>query len=136
MIWDGDVDAEHSGNGPQESFSLTQRLMEHQPYRQGGFDGECRIDRLTASPSGGRCVPLSNRLVGEPHRQPTPPNQSCVIVRPIRHTIFCRGDLVAARFVEFVWHGFPHQSVGRPATLPFEHEDRQSGIRLLDTPLC
>jgi hypothetical protein len=127
-----DIDAKHIGNGPQQSFGLTERLVEHQTYRQGSFDGEHRIDRLTASPSRDWCVPLGKRLVGEPHRECAPPDHSCVIVRPIRRTIFCRGDLVAARLVEFVWHGFPHQSVGRPATLPLEHEDRQSGIRLLD----
>jgi hypothetical protein len=41
---------------------------------------------------------------------------------------------VAARFVKLVRHGFLHPSVGGPATLPFEHEDHQSGIRLLDIP--
>src|SRR5215471_15942640 len=117
MIWDGDIDAEHIGNGSQQSFGLTQRLVEHQTYCQGSFDGERRIDQLTASPSGGWCTPLSNRLVGEPHRQCSPPNQSCVIVRRIRHTIFCRGDLVAARFVELVRHGFLLWSVGLPTTL-------------------
>ncbi len=98
------------------------------------LDGERRIDRLTASPSGGSCTPLSDRLIGEPHRQCTPPHQSCVIVRPVRHTIFRRGDFVAARFVELVRHGFLHLGIGRPATLP--PGDRQSGLRSLDVPFA
>jgi hypothetical protein len=35
VIRDGDIDAERIGNGPQQSFGLTQRLMERQPYCQG-----------------------------------------------------------------------------------------------------
>src|SRR5262249_61165105 len=67
VIWDGDVDAEHIGNRPQQSFGLTQWLVERQAYCQGSFDGERRIDWLTASPPGGRGPPLSYPLVGKPH---------------------------------------------------------------------
>ncbi len=100
--------------------------------RKRGLDGYCRIDRLTATPSGGWCTPLSNRLVGEPHRQCTPSHQSCVIVRPVRDTIFRGGDFVATRFVELVRHGFLHRGIGQSATLPFGHQDRQFGLRSRD----
>jgi antirestriction protein ArdC len=42
---------------------------------------------------------------------------------------------VAARLVELVRHGFLHRDMARPATLPFGHQDRQSGLRSLHVPL-
>ena len=121
VVGNCNIDVEQSRNRSQQSFSLTQRLVEHQAKRKRGLDGYCRIDRLTATPSGGWCTPLSDRLVGEPHRQCTPPHQSCVIVRPVRDTIFRGGDFVATRFVELVRHGFLHRGKGQSATLPFGH---------------
>ena len=106
----------------------------HQTDRESGLDGERRIDWLTASPSGGWCTPRSDRLVSKPRCQRTPSHQRRVIVRPVRHTIFRRGEFVATRLVELVGHGFLHRGIGRPATLPSAHPDRQSGLCSLDVP--
>ena len=43
---------------------------------------------------------------------------------------------MAAGLVELIRHGFLHRGMGRSATLPFGHQDRQSGLRSLHVPLA
>src|SRR5271168_5355089 len=69
MIGDGDIDPEHIGDRTQKTFGLTQRLVEHQAKREGGLDGDRRIDWLAAPLSRRRRMPCRHRLLGEPHRQ-------------------------------------------------------------------
>ena len=40
VIGDGDINIEHLDDRPQQTLSLTQRLMKHQAERQAGLDGD------------------------------------------------------------------------------------------------
>ena len=83
------------------SFGLTQRLVEHQTHCQGSLDRQCRIGSADRLAFRWQVQPLGDRLVVVNHTVSAPPShQSRVIVRPVRHTIFRRGDFVAARLVE------------------------------------
>ena len=57
VVGNCDIDVEQSRDRSQQSFSLTQRLVEHQAERKRGLDSYCRIDRLTATRSSRRSVP-------------------------------------------------------------------------------
>src|SRR3954452_14889677 len=48
---------------------------------------------------GGEC------LLGDPKRQAAPPDQSRIIVRPVRHPVAHLRDLVASAGIGFVGHG-------------------------------
>src|SRR5271170_3474639 len=64
VVGNCDLDVEQSRDRSQQSFSLTQRLVEHQAKRKRGLDGYCRIDRLTATLSSRRSVPCRDGLFG------------------------------------------------------------------------
>src|SRR5271170_5546564 len=101
-----DINPERSRDGAQQTFCLTQRLVEHQADRKGSFDRERRIERLTTPLDGSGCVPCSDRLFGEPNRQTASSNQPGIVLRPICHPVFGGWDLVAAAVVELVRHGY------------------------------
>jgi hypothetical protein len=107
------IDVEQSRDRSQQSFSLTQRLVEHQAKRKRGLDGYRRIDRLTATLSRRRSVPCRDGLFGKPNRQLSPPHQRCIIVWPVRHSVSRLGEFVTATLIELVWHGFPNRSMER-----------------------
>jgi hypothetical protein len=101
----------------RQSFSLTQRLVEHQAKRKRGLDGYCRIDRLTTTLSSRRSVPCRDGLFGKPNRQLSPPHQRSIIVWPVRHSVSRLGEFVTATFIELVWHWLPkskHGTTGPP----------------------
>src|SRR5512134_2112171 len=105
VIRDGDSDLEHVGNRSQHALGLTQRLMEYQAQREAGLDSDRRIDRLSAPLSGSRRMPCFHGVLGEPDREAPSPDQRGIVFRPVRHAVFCPGNLVTAAFVEFVRHG-------------------------------
>src|SRR5271163_1609378 len=106
MIRDGDVDPEHIGDRTQKTFGLAQRLVEHQAKRKAGLDGDRRIDWLATPLSGRRRMPCRQRLLGEPHRQASPPYQRGIVFRTVRHPVSGLGKLVATAFGELVRHEF------------------------------
>jgi hypothetical protein len=116
MIGDGDIDPEHIRARTQKTFGLTQRLVEHQTKCEAGLSGDRRIDWLAAPLSGRRRVLCCHRLLGEPHRQPSPSNQRGIVFRPVRHPVSGLGKLVASAFGEFVRHksSQPAAKDGRP----------------------
>jgi hypothetical protein len=119
VVGNCNFDVEQSRDRSQQSFSLTQRLVEHQAKRERGLDGYCRIDRLTATLSSRRSVPCRDGLIGKPNRQLSPPRERCIIVWPIRHSVSRLWELVAATLIELVWHGLPKSKHGTTgATLP------------------
>jgi hypothetical protein len=61
VVGNCNIDVEQSRVRSQQSFSLTQRLVEHQAKRKRGLDGYCRIDRLTATLSSRRSVSCRRR---------------------------------------------------------------------------
>src|SRR3954447_18530529 len=50
-------------------------------------------------------MPGRQRLLGDPERQAAPPDQSRIIIGPVRHPIAHLGDLVAPVGIGFVGHG-------------------------------
>jgi hypothetical protein len=104
MIVDGDIDPEHIGDRTQKTLSLTQQLVEHQARCEAGLNGDRRIDRLAAPLSGRRRMPCRHRLLGEPHRQASRPDQRSIGLRPVGQPLSGPGKLVATAFGEFVRH--------------------------------
>src|SRR6202034_3816556 len=88
VIGDGDVDLEHVGDRSQQTLGLSQRLVEYQAEREARLDGDRRVDRLTAPPSGGRRLPCRDRLLGHPYGQASAPDQRSVVFRPVRDPVF------------------------------------------------
>ena len=79
-------------------------LLENQAYRQGGFDGQVRINGLSSAPAGLLCQPGALGLFGELDRQVAPPLQRSIVFRPIGDTVFGLGKLVTAGFIVLIRH--------------------------------
>src|SRR5882757_8483268 len=105
MIRNSDLDAEKLYDRSERSLNLAQSKVQNQPQCQPGLDRQSGIHRLTAALSGGRSVPSGNGVIGQPNREASPPDQSRVILRPVRHLILRLRYLVTAGLVEFVGHG-------------------------------
>src|SRR5271166_4691730 len=76
--------------------------MEHQAKRESRLDGDRRIDRLAATSSGRRRMPRRDGVRGEPHGEASPPDQSRIIVRPVRDPVSGLQNLVTAALIELV----------------------------------
>jgi hypothetical protein len=70
------------------NLSLSQRLVEYEAEREARLGGNCRVDRLTTSLSGGRRLPCRDRLLGHPHGQSSTLDQRRVVFRPVRDPVF------------------------------------------------
>src|ERR1700751_1111301 len=117
VIRDGDINAEHVGDRSQHTLGLTQRLMEHQAKREARLDGDRRIDRLTASRSGGGGMPCLHGFLGEPHGEDSSPHQRRIVFWPIRHPVPGPRDLMTAALIELVGHGSSKRWGVAPAIL-------------------
>jgi hypothetical protein len=53
-----------------------------------------------------------------------PRHERGIVFRPVRHSVSGLRDLMAAAFVEFVWHGLPRAQGRQPTTLPSGHQPR------------
>src|ERR1700722_9472659 len=54
-------------------------------------------------------MPCGHRLIGEPNRDTSSPNQCGIICRPVRQPVSGLRDLVTAAFVEFIGHLDPRR---------------------------
>ena len=114
------------------AFTLWVRgLFDTNGDRHAKVDCQLRINPLTAPHTVGRRVPCGDGFVGHPHCQASSPDQSRVIIRPVRHPLSGLGNLVATTFVEFVrhWASQSCASEGKPILWPDRQPHHPSDAR-------
>ena len=85
-----EIDAQHPGDRCQEALGLTQRSVEEETERQGGFDGELGILELPAPPADASRCPRGDRVGREPEGDVASPHEGSVVLGPVPDAIRCR----------------------------------------------
>ena len=71
------------------SLGLTQRSVEEETERQGGFDGEIGILELPAPPADASRCPRGDRVRREPEGDVASPHEGSVVLGPVPDAIRC-----------------------------------------------
>ena len=92
-----EIDAQHPEDRCQDALGLTQRSVEDEPERQGGFDGEIGILELPAPPADARRCPRGDRVGREPEGDVASPHEGSVVLGPSsrRDTVSCTSDALS-----------------------------------------
>ena len=85
-----EIDAQHPEDRGQEALGLTQRSVEDETERQGGFDGEIGILELPAPPADASRCPRGDRVRREPEGDVASPHEGSVVLGPVPDAIRCR----------------------------------------------
>ena len=85
-----EIDAQHPEDRCQEALGLTQRSVEDETERQGGFDGEIGILELPAPPADASRCPRGDRVGREPEGDVASPHEGSVVLGPVPDAILCR----------------------------------------------
>ena len=85
-----EIDAQHPEDRCQEALGLTQRSVEEETERQGGFDGEIGILELPAPPADASRCPRGDRVRREPEGDVASPHEGSVVLGPVPDAIRCR----------------------------------------------
>ena len=85
-----EIDAQHPEDRGQEALGLTQRSVEDETERQGGFDGEIGILELPAPPADASRCPRGDRVRREPEGDVALPHEGSVVLGPVPDAIRCR----------------------------------------------
>ena len=85
-----EIDAQHPEDRGQEALGLTQRSVEEETERQGGFDGEIGILELPAPPADASRCPRGDRVGREPEGDVASPHEGSVVLGPVPDAIRCR----------------------------------------------
>ena len=85
-----EIDAQHPEDRCQEALGLTQRYVEDETERQGGFDGEIGILELPAPPADASRCPRGDRVGREPEGDVASPHEGSVVLGPVPDAIRCR----------------------------------------------
>ena len=85
VIGGREIDAQHPDDRCQEALGLTQRSVEDETERQGGFDGEIGILELPAPPADASRCPLGR----EPEGDVASPHEGSVVLGPVPDAILC-----------------------------------------------
>ena len=85
-----EIDAQHPEDRGQEALGLTQRSVEDETERQGGFDGEIGILELPAPPADASRCPRGDRVGREPEGDVASPHEGSVVLGPVPDAIRCR----------------------------------------------
>ena len=85
-----EIDAQHPEDRCQEALGLTQRSVEEETERQGGFDGEIGILELPAPPADASRCPRGDRVGREPEGDVASPHEGSVVLGPVPDAIRCR----------------------------------------------
>ena len=85
-----EIDAQHPDDRCQEALGLTQRYVEDETERQGGFDGEIGILELPAPPADASRCPRGDRVGREPAGDVASPHEGSVVLGPVPDAIRCR----------------------------------------------
>ena len=89
MIGCREIDAQHPEDRCQEALGLTQRSVEDETERQGGFDGEIGILELPAPPADASRCPRGDRVRREPEGDVASPHEGSVVLGPVPDAIRC-----------------------------------------------
>ena len=90
VIGGREIDAQHPEDRGQEALGLTQRSVEDETERQGGFDGEIGILELPAPPADASRCPRGDRVRREPEGDVASPHEGSVVLGPVPDAIRCR----------------------------------------------
>ena len=84
-----EIDAQHPEDRGHEALGLTQRSVEDETERQGGFDGEIGILELPAPPADASRCPRGDRVRREPEGDVASPHEGSVVLGPVPDAIRC-----------------------------------------------
>ena len=84
-----EIDAQHPEDRGQDALGLTQRSVEDETERQGGFDGEIGILELPAPPADASRCPRGDRVRREPEGDVASPHEGSVVLGPVPDAIRC-----------------------------------------------
>ena len=84
-----EINAQHPEDRCQEALGLTQRSVEDETERQGGFDGEIGILELPAPPADASRGPRGDRVGREPEGDVASPHEGSVVLGPVPDAILC-----------------------------------------------
>ncbi len=84
-----EIDAQQPEDRGQEALGLTQRYVEEETERQGGFDGEIGILELPAPPADASRCPRGDRVRREPEGDVASPHEGAVVLGPVPDAIRC-----------------------------------------------
>ena len=85
-----EIDAQHPEDRCQEALGLTQRSVEDETERQGGFDGAIGILELPALPADASRCTRGDRVGREPEGDVASPHEGSVVLGPVPDAIRCR----------------------------------------------
>ena len=85
-----EIDAQPPDDRCQDALGLTQRSVEDETERQGGFDGEIGILELPAPPADASRCPRGDRVGREPEGDVASPHEGSVVLGPVPDAIRCR----------------------------------------------
>ena len=85
-----EIDAQPPEDRCQEALGLTQRYVEDETERQGGFDGEIGRLELPAPPADASRCPRGDRVGREPEGDVASPHEGSVVLGPVPDAIRCR----------------------------------------------
>ena len=88
-VYKGAIRGKQIGNPGQEALGLTQRSVEEETERQGGFDGEIGILELPAPPADASRCPRGDRVGREPEGDVASPHEGSVVLGPVPDAIRC-----------------------------------------------
>ena len=89
VIGGREIDAQPPEDRGQEALGLTQRSVEDETERQGGFDGEIGILELPAPPADASRCPRGDRVRREPEGDVASPHEGSVVLGPVPDAIRC-----------------------------------------------
>ena len=89
VIGGREIDAQPPEDRGQDALGLTQRYVEEETERQGGFDGEIGILELPAPPADASRCPRGDRVGREPEGDVASPHEGSVVLGPVPDAIRC-----------------------------------------------
>ena len=92
-----EIDAQHPEDRCQDALGLTQRYVEDETERQGGFDGEIGSLELPAPPADASRCPRGDRVGRAPEGDVASPHEGSVVLGPVPDAIRCRVRRMHAR---------------------------------------
>ena len=92
-----EIDAQHPDDRCQDARGLTQRSVEDETERQGGFDGQIGILEWPAPPADASRCPRGDRVGREPEGDVASPHEGSVVLGPVPDAIRCRVRRMHAR---------------------------------------
>ena len=84
-----EINAQPPEDRCQDALGLTQRYVEDETERQGGFDGEIGILELPAPPVDASRCPRGDRVGREPEGDVASPHEGSVVLGPVPDAIRC-----------------------------------------------